>query len=145
MTYMILYDLTISLFISTKPQPGRRSPCVNINIHNIKYSSRYRNTKTRETQSVWERRAPLGPQHVRQLVKKGIKVCIFTSTKTMNLTKTKTVGQDGDQGLFFPSQHWSWIPICHIQYSLASDIASLIVNIFIGRCWCSLPTDVPTP
>ena len=28
----------------------------------------------RETQSVWERRAPLGPQHVRKLVKQGIKV-----------------------------------------------------------------------
>ena len=29
---------------------------------------------SRETQSVWERRAPLGPQHVRKLVKKGVKV-----------------------------------------------------------------------
>ena len=28
----------------------------------------------RETQSVWERRAPLAPQHVRKLVKKGVKV-----------------------------------------------------------------------
>ena len=39
---------------------------------------KYKNINTRETQSVWERRAPLGPQHVRQLVKKGIKVCTFT-------------------------------------------------------------------
>ena len=31
----------------------------------------------RETQSVWERRAPLGPQHVKQLVKKGVKVRII--------------------------------------------------------------------
>ena len=29
--------------------------------------------------------------------------------------------------------------------SLASDIASLIVDIFVARCWFSLPTDVPTP
>jgi hypothetical protein len=29
----------------------------------------------REDQSVWERRAPLGPQHVRKLVKQGVKVC----------------------------------------------------------------------
>ena len=29
---------------------------------------------SRETQSEWERRAPLGPQHVRKLVKKGVKV-----------------------------------------------------------------------
>ena len=36
---------------------------------------------SRETQSVWERRAPLGPQHVRKLVKKGIKVCIDSWSK----------------------------------------------------------------
>ena len=39
---------------------------------------------SRETQSVWERRAPLGPQHVRKLVKKGVKVGggnIFLITK----------------------------------------------------------------
>ena len=35
----------------------------------------------RETQSVWERRAPLGPQHVRKLVKKGIKVLIQPSNR----------------------------------------------------------------
>jgi len=35
----------------------------------------------RETQSVWERRAPLGPQHVRKLVKKGIKVLVQPSTR----------------------------------------------------------------
>ena len=35
----------------------------------------------RETQSVWERRAPLGPQHVRQLVKKGVKVLVQPSNR----------------------------------------------------------------
>ena len=35
----------------------------------------------RETQSVWERRAPLGPQHVRKLVKKGVKVLIQPSNR----------------------------------------------------------------
>jgi len=35
----------------------------------------------RETQSVWERRAPLGPQHVRKLVKKGIKVLVQPSNR----------------------------------------------------------------
>ena len=36
---------------------------------------------SRETQSVWERRAPLGPQHVRKLVKKGIKVIVQPSNR----------------------------------------------------------------
>jgi len=35
----------------------------------------------RETQSVWERRAPLGPQHVRKLVKKGVKVLVQPSNR----------------------------------------------------------------
>lgn len=35
----------------------------------------------RETQSVWERRAALGPQHVRKLVKKGIKVLVQPSNR----------------------------------------------------------------
>jgi len=35
----------------------------------------------RETQSVWERRAPLGPQHVRKLVKKGVKVIVQPSNR----------------------------------------------------------------
>ncbi|XP_023324527.1 alpha-aminoadipic semialdehyde synthase, mitochondrial [Eurytemora carolleeae] len=35
----------------------------------------------RETQSVWERRAPLGPQHVRKLVKQGIKVIVQPSNR----------------------------------------------------------------
>jgi len=35
----------------------------------------------RETQSVWERRAPLGPQHVKKLVKKGIKVLVQPSNR----------------------------------------------------------------
>ncbi|KAK7113376.1 hypothetical protein V1264_012675 [Littorina saxatilis] len=33
----------------------------------------------RETVNVWERRAPLAPQHVRQLVKKGVKVIVQPS------------------------------------------------------------------
>ena len=37
-----------------------------------------------------------------------------TVTKTVKKTKTKTAGQEGDQGLFSSSQHWRWIPICHI-------------------------------
>ena len=85
-TCTILYDFTISLlFINECIQfvpnemyfvdsPGRPSQCVNTKVQNAKY----KNTKNRETQSVWERRAPLGPQHVRQLVKKGIKVCTLT-------------------------------------------------------------------
>jgi len=44
----------------------------------------------RETQSVWERRAPLGPQHVRKLVKQGIKVNtvlfkVFSTIQTKNI------------------------------------------------------------
>ena len=35
----------------------------------------------REDQSVWERRAPLGPQHVRKLVKKGVKVLVQPSNR----------------------------------------------------------------
>ena len=35
----------------------------------------------REDQSVWERRAPLGPQHVRKLVKDGIKVLVQPSNR----------------------------------------------------------------
>jgi len=35
----------------------------------------------RETQSVWERRAPLAPNHVRQLVKKGVKVLVQPSNR----------------------------------------------------------------
>ena len=35
----------------------------------------------REDQSVWERRAPLAPQHVRKLVKKGIKVIVQPSNR----------------------------------------------------------------
>ena len=35
----------------------------------------------REDQSVWERRAPLGPQHVRKLVRDGIKVLVQPSNR----------------------------------------------------------------
>jgi len=35
----------------------------------------------REDQSVWERRAPLGPQHVRKLVKNGVKVLVQPSNR----------------------------------------------------------------
>lgn len=35
----------------------------------------------RETQSVWERRAPLAPQHVKKLVKKGVKVLVQPSNR----------------------------------------------------------------
>lgn len=35
----------------------------------------------RETINVWERRAPLAPQHVRQLVKKGVKVIVQPSDR----------------------------------------------------------------
>jgi hypothetical protein len=43
----------------------------------------------REDQSVWERRAPLGPQHVRKLVKQGVKVCkkvVFSLNKFIILS-----------------------------------------------------------
>ena len=36
---------------------------------------------SREDQSVWERRAPLGPQHVRKLVKDGVKVLVQPSNR----------------------------------------------------------------
>ena len=35
----------------------------------------------REDQSLWERRAPLGPQHVRKLVKEGVKVIVQPSNR----------------------------------------------------------------
>ena len=35
----------------------------------------------REDQSVWERRAPLAPSHVRKLVRKGIKVIVQPSNR----------------------------------------------------------------
>ncbi|KAK7080687.1 hypothetical protein SK128_009852 [Halocaridina rubra] len=35
----------------------------------------------REDQSVWERRAPLGPSHVRQLVKDGVNVIVQPSNR----------------------------------------------------------------
>ena len=35
----------------------------------------------REDNSVWERRAPLGPSHVRQLVKAGAKVIVQPSNR----------------------------------------------------------------
>ena len=38
-------------------------------------------TYRREDQSVWERRAPLAPQHVCKLVKKGIKVIVQPSNR----------------------------------------------------------------
>jgi alpha-aminoadipic semialdehyde synthase len=37
---------------------------------------------------VWERRAPLGPQHVRQLVKKGVKVLVQPSNRRAYTMKT---------------------------------------------------------
>jgi len=35
----------------------------------------------REDQSLWERRAPLGPHHVRKLVKEGVKVIVQPSNR----------------------------------------------------------------
>ena len=35
----------------------------------------------REDQSLWERRAPLGPQHVRKLIKEGVKVIVQPSNR----------------------------------------------------------------
>lgn len=35
----------------------------------------------REDQSVWERRAPFAPQHVRRLVRKGVKVLLQPSNR----------------------------------------------------------------
>ena len=35
----------------------------------------------REDQSVWERRAPLAPQHVRKLIKSGVKVIVQPSNR----------------------------------------------------------------
>lgn len=35
----------------------------------------------RETVNVWERRAPLAPQHVEKLVKKGVKVIVQPSNR----------------------------------------------------------------
>jgi alpha-aminoadipic semialdehyde synthase len=35
----------------------------------------------REDQSVWERRAPLAPHHVRKLVKEGVKVIVQPSNR----------------------------------------------------------------
>lgn len=35
----------------------------------------------REDQSVWERRAPLGPLHVEHLVKRGVKVIVQPSNR----------------------------------------------------------------
>ena len=35
----------------------------------------------REDQSIWERRAPLAPNHVRKLVKDGIKVLVQPSNR----------------------------------------------------------------
>lgn len=35
----------------------------------------------REDQSVWERRAPFAPQHVKQLIRKGVKVLVQPSNR----------------------------------------------------------------
>ena len=35
----------------------------------------------REDQSLWERRAPLAPQHVRKLIKEGVKVLVQPSNR----------------------------------------------------------------
>ncbi len=58
-----MLQLTVMILIKTMPYDM------------YKYAVLYSFCVYREDQSVWERRAPLGPQHVRKLVKQGVKVC----------------------------------------------------------------------
>jgi hypothetical protein len=73
----LCYSVMVMILIKTMP-------------HDIyKYVVLYSLFVYREDQSVWERRAPLGPQHVRKLVKQGVKVCtkvVFVLNKYINLS-----------------------------------------------------------
>jgi hypothetical protein len=81
--YITLTQKKCCLVPAIKPK-GHNFPCLmatfNVNLDNYG-NNKVCNIESREDQSVWERRAPLGPHHVRKLVRKGVKVVVQPSNR----------------------------------------------------------------
>ena len=66
----------------------------------------------REDRNRWERRAPLAPQHVAELVKKGIKVLVQPSTvRTYSDKKYEEVSTRNNFRIFF----FFWLPQMNLR------------------------------